>query len=83
MGYVRLNKAQAVGLVVIFLANLKESHMIATKRIFMYLKGTKEYVLWYPHKGNFEPNIFMDVDRQGTQMIERAQLEVHSFLEED
>ena len=26
----------------------KESHVIAVKRIFRYLKGTKEFGLWYP-----------------------------------
>ena len=29
----------------------KESHVLAVKRIFRYLKGTKEFGLWYP-KGN-------------------------------
>jgi hypothetical protein len=26
----------------------KESHVLAVKRIFRYLKGTKEFGLWYP-----------------------------------
>jgi hypothetical protein len=29
----------------------KESHVLTVKRIFKYLKGTKEFGLWYP-KGN-------------------------------
>jgi len=29
----------------------KESHVLAMKRIFKYLKGTQEFGLWYP-KGN-------------------------------
>jgi hypothetical protein len=30
---------------------LKESHVLAVKRILRYLRGTKEFGLWYP-KGN-------------------------------
>jgi hypothetical protein len=26
----------------------KESHVLVVKRIFIYLKGTKEFGLWYP-----------------------------------
>jgi hypothetical protein len=26
----------------------KESHVLAVKRIFRYLKGTEEFGLWYP-----------------------------------
>jgi hypothetical protein len=26
----------------------KESHVLAIKRIFIYLKGTEEFGLWYP-----------------------------------
>jgi hypothetical protein len=31
-----------------FQAAPKESHVLAVKRIFRYLKGTKEFGLWYP-----------------------------------
>jgi hypothetical protein len=31
-----------------FQAAPKESHVLAIKRIFRYLKGTKEFGLWYP-----------------------------------
>jgi hypothetical protein len=41
----------AVGLVARFQANPKETHVLAIKRIFRYLKGTTELGLWYP-KGN-------------------------------
>jgi len=43
---------QEVGQVARFQEAPKESHVMAMKRIFRYLKGTKEYVLWYP-KGNY------------------------------
>jgi hypothetical protein len=39
---------QAVGKVARFQATPKESHVLVGKRIFRYLKGTKEFGLWYP-----------------------------------
>jgi hypothetical protein len=39
---------QAVGQVARFQAAPKESHVLAVKRIFRYLKGTEEFGLWYP-----------------------------------
>jgi hypothetical protein len=44
----KLDVMQAVGHVARFQAAPKESHVLAVKRIFRYLKGTKEFVLWYP-----------------------------------
>jgi hypothetical protein len=38
---------QAVGQVARFQATPKESHVLAVKRIFRYLKGTEEFGLWY------------------------------------
>ena len=43
---------QAVGQVVRFQATPKESHIIFVKRILRYLKGTREYGLWYPKGKN-------------------------------
>jgi hypothetical protein len=43
---------QAVGPVAQCQSTPKESHVIELKRIFIYLKGTKEFVLWYP-KGKY------------------------------
>jgi hypothetical protein len=39
---------QVVGQVTRFQATPKESHVLAVKRISRYLKGTKEFGLWYP-----------------------------------
>jgi hypothetical protein len=39
---------QAVGHVARFQATPNESHVKALKMIFRYLKGTKEFGLWYP-----------------------------------
>ena len=44
--HVRLNIELQVGIVAIFLANPRES-FDAIKRILRYLKGTKDYGLWY------------------------------------
>jgi hypothetical protein len=44
----RLDVMQAVGQVARFQETPKESHVLAMKRIFKYLKGTKEFGLWYP-----------------------------------
>jgi hypothetical protein len=42
----------AVGQVARFQAAPKESHVLAVKRIFKYIKGTKDFALWYP-KGKY------------------------------
>jgi hypothetical protein len=56
---------QAVGQVAQFQASLKESHVLAVKKIFRYLKGTKEFGLWYP-KGKDQSLIaYTDVDWVG------------------
>jgi hypothetical protein len=39
---------QVVGQVACFQAAPKESHVLTVKRIFRYLKGTKDFGLWYP-----------------------------------
>lgn len=63
--YSRLDIAQVADLVARFVANPKETHMVAVKRTFRYIKGTDEYGLWYPHKGNFNLSVFTDVDWAG------------------
>jgi hypothetical protein len=44
----RLDVMQAVGQVARFQGAPKESHVLAVKTIFIYLKGTKEFGLWDP-----------------------------------
>jgi hypothetical protein len=44
----RLDVMQAVGQVVRFQVALKETHVMAVKRILKYLKETKYFRLWYP-----------------------------------
>jgi hypothetical protein len=56
---------QAVGQVARFQAAPKESHVLAVKRIFRYLKGTEEFGLWYP-KGKYLSLIaYTDADWAG------------------
>lgn len=58
----RLDISHAVGLVARFQKSPKETHMIAVKRIFRYLRGTIDYGLWYPYRGNFSLQVFIDAD---------------------
>jgi hypothetical protein len=56
---------KVVGHVARFQEEPKESHVIVVKRIFRYLKGTKEFGLWYP-KGKYLSLIaYTDLDWAG------------------
>jgi hypothetical protein len=56
---------QAVGQVARFQAAPKESHVLAVKRIFRYLKGTKEFGLWYPKGKDLSLIAYTDADWAG------------------
>jgi hypothetical protein len=56
---------QAVGQVARFQATPKESHVLAVKRIFRYLKGTEEFGLWYPKGKDLSLIAYKDVDWAG------------------
>nr|GEU62600.1 hypothetical protein [Tanacetum cinerariifolium] len=43
-------------------ANPKESHLVAVKRIFRYLKGTLNLGLWYPKGSSFDLKAYSDLD---------------------
>jgi hypothetical protein len=43
----------------------KESHVLAVKRIFRYLKGTKHFGLWYPKGKDISLISYTDVDWAG------------------
>jgi hypothetical protein len=58
----RPNVMQAVGQVAIFQATPKETHVMAVKRIFRYLKGTTEFGLWYPKGNEMTMVAYIDVD---------------------
>jgi hypothetical protein len=58
----RSDVMQIVGQVTRFQATPKESHVLAVKRIFRYLKGTKEFGLWYPKGKDLSLIAYTDVD---------------------
>ena len=60
--HTRPDIALAVGMVARFSANPKENHMMTIKRIMRYLKGTKDYGLWYKMGGNLDLKLFTNVD---------------------
>ncbi|GAU10529.1 hypothetical protein TSUD_418010 [Trifolium subterraneum] len=60
----------AVGLCARFQTSLKESHLIAVKRIFRYLVGTPDVGLWYKKGSHFDLQAYCDADYAGDK-IER------------
>ncbi|XP_074342209.1 putative mitochondrial protein AtMg00240 [Apium graveolens] len=48
-----------------FQADPKESHLIAVKRIFRYLKGTPNLGIWYPKDTGFDLTGYTDSDYAG------------------
>ncbi|GJT63256.1 hypothetical protein Tco_1006789 [Tanacetum coccineum] len=53
-------------------ANPKESHLIAVKRIFRYLKGTPSLGLWYPKCSGFDLKGYSDSDYANATWTEKA-----------
>jgi hypothetical protein len=53
---------QVVGHVARFQEASKESHVLAVKRIFRYLKGTKEFGLWHPKGKDLSLIAYTDAD---------------------
>jgi hypothetical protein len=56
---------QAIGQVARFQATPKESHVLAVKRIFKYIKATKEFGLWYPKGRDLSHIAYTDADWVG------------------
>ena len=63
--HTRIDIALEVGIVARFSAKPRENHMMAVKRILRYLKGTKDYGLWYKLGENLHLKVFIDVDQVG------------------
>jgi hypothetical protein len=61
----RPNVMQADGQVAQFQATPKESHVLAVKIIFKYLKGTKKFVSWYPKGKDLSLIDYTDEDWAG------------------
>eukprot|EP00253_Pinus_taeda_P028545 PITA_28545 len=69
----------AVGIVGRFQANPKETHLQAVKRIFKYLQGTQNYVLWYPRDTDLTLHAYTDADWAGSVDDRKAQVVVRSL----
>ena len=63
--HTRPNIALAIGIAARFSAKPKENHMMAVKRILRYLRGTKDYGLWYKLGRNLDLKVFTDADWTG------------------
>ncbi|KAL8157051.1 hypothetical protein AgCh_001954 [Apium graveolens] len=46
----------------VFQANPRESHLVAIKRIFRYLKGTPKLGIWYHRDSSFDLTGYLDAD---------------------
>ncbi|GJS95657.1 retrovirus-related pol polyprotein from transposon TNT 1-94 [Tanacetum coccineum] len=53
-------------------ANPKESHLVAVKIIFRYLKGTPNLGLWYPKGSGFDLKAYSDTDYAGCNMDRKS-----------
>ncbi|GJW06727.1 retrovirus-related pol polyprotein from transposon TNT 1-94 [Tanacetum coccineum] len=56
----------------LYQANLKESHIVAVKRIFRYLKGTLNIGLWYPKGPGFNLKADSDSDYAGSNLDRKS-----------
>jgi hypothetical protein len=57
---------QAVGHVTRFQVAPKETHVLAVKRIFKYIKGTTDFGLWYPKGNELTMVAYMDANWAGS-----------------
>ncbi|GJY21937.1 retrovirus-related pol polyprotein from transposon TNT 1-94 [Tanacetum coccineum] len=53
-------------------ANPKESHLVAVKRIFKYLKETPNLGLWYPKGSGFDLKAYSDSDYAGCNLDRKS-----------
>ena len=57
----------------------KESHLLAVKRIFRYLKDTPYLGLWYPKGSSFALHAYSDADFGGSKLDKKALLVLINF----
>ena len=57
----RPNITLSIGIVAIFSINPRENHLMAVKRIMIYLKGTEEFGLYYKKNEKFDLRAYTDV----------------------
>uniref|UniRef100_UPI001CB948C2 uncharacterized mitochondrial protein AtMg00810-like n=1 Tax=Erigeron canadensis TaxID=72917 RepID=UPI001CB948C2 len=53
-------------------ASPRESHLLAVKRIFKYLKGTSSLGLWYPKESSFDLVAYSDSDYAGCMLDRKS-----------
>ena len=63
-----------------FQAEPKESHLVAVKRIFRYLKGTPNLGLWYPKESGFQLVGYSDSDYAGCKVDRKSTTGSCQFL---
>ena len=63
-----------------FQADPRESHLIAIKRIFRYLKGTPNLGIWYPRESGFELIGYSDADYAGCKIDRKSTTGTCQFL---
>jgi len=68
----RLDIMFSVCLCARFQSNPKESHLLAIKRIFKYLKGTQNVGLWYPCGDNIDFIGYSNVDFTGSKVDRKS-----------
>ena len=63
-----------------FQADPRESHLVAIKRIFRYLKGTPNLGIWYPRKSGFDIIGYSDSDFIGCTIDRKSTTGLCQFL---
>ena len=58
----------------------KESHLLAVKRIFRYLKDTPNLDLWYPKDSSFLLHAYSDADFGGCKLDRKSTFGTCQFL---
>lgn len=66
MKHTRPNISNAIGIVVKFQADLKETNLARVKRILRYLKGTRDYSLWYDRSQDFTFYVYTNANWVGS-----------------
>ena len=63
-----------------FQADPRESHLMAIKRIFRYLKGTLNLGIWYPRDSGFDLICYSDADYAGYRIDKKITTSTCQFL---
>ena len=70
----------SVGMCARYQANPKESHLVASKRILRYIKGTSNLGLFYPKSENFDLIAYSDADYGGCKIDRKSTSGICHFL---